>query len=120
MKGAEAQLREEVRAGLESLARLAALRADVTVRVGRPGSGWSISMRHGTISVDERDLLGRSPEFLSAIMLHECAHSTLTRLHRITPEQIHDNPVEFSLINAIEGGRIEARLSDCAKACSVP
>lgn len=118
MKGAEAQLREEVRAELESLARLAALRADVTVRIGRPGSGWSISMRHGTISVDERDLLGRSPEFLSAIMLHECAHSTLTRLHRIIPEQIHDNPVEFSLINAIEDGRIEAWLSDWLPGCA--
>jgi len=107
-----AQLREEVRAGLESLARLAALRADLTVRVGDPGSGWCISMRDGTVSVDERDLLGRSPEFLAAITLHECAHSTLTRLHRIAPDQIHDNPVEFSLINAIEDGRIETWLGD--------
>lgn len=107
-----AGLREEVRAGLESLARLAALRADLTVRVGAPGSGWCISMRDGTVSVDERDLLGRSPEFLAAITLHECAHSTLTRLHRIAPDQIHDNPVEFSLINAIEDGRIETWLGD--------
>jgi len=107
-----AQLREEVRAGLESLARLAALRADLTVRVGAPGSGWCISMRDGTVSVDERDLLGRSPEFLAAITLHECAHSTLTRLHRIAPDQIHDNPVEFSLINSIEDGRIETWLGD--------
>ena len=118
MRGREAQLREEVRAGLESLARLASLRADVTVRIARPGSGWCISMRDGTISVDERDLLGRSPEFLSAIMLHECAHSTLTRLHRIAPEQIHDNPVEFSLINAIEDGRIETWLSDWLPGCA--
>jgi len=118
MSGNQAQIREEVRAGLESLARLAALRADVTVRIGRPGSGWCISMRDGTISVDERDLLGRGPEFLAAIMLHECAHSTLTRLHRIAPEQIHDNPVEFSLINAIEDGRIETWLSDWLPGCS--
>lgn len=117
MKCNEAQLREEVRAGLESLARLASLRADVSVRIGRPGSGWCISMRDGTINVDERDLLGRSPEFLAAIMLHECAHSTLTRLHRIAPEQIHDNPVEFSLINAIEDGRIETWLSDWLPGC---
>ncbi len=118
MRNREAQLREEVRAGLESLARLASLRADVTVRIARPGSGWCISMRTGTINVDERDLLGRSPEFLSAIMLHECAHSTLTRLHRIAPEQIHDNPVEFSLINAIEDGRIETWLSDWLPGCA--
>ena len=118
MSSNEAQLREEVRSGLESLARLAALRADVTVRIGRPGSGWSISMRDGTINVDERDLLGRSPEFLSAIMLHECAHSTLTRLHRIAPDQIHDNPVEFSLINAIEDGRIETWLADWLPGCA--
>lgn len=118
MKNCEMQLREEVRSGLESLARLASLRADVTVRVGRPGSGWSIRMRDGTISVDERDLLGRSPEFLSAIMLHECAHSTLTRMHRIAPDQIHDNPVEFSLINAIEDGRIETWLADWLPGCA--
>lgn len=118
MRNREAHLREEVRAGLESLARLASLRADVTVRIGRPGSGWSISMRDGTVNVDERDLLGRSPEFLSAIMLHECAHSTLTRLHRIAPDQIHDNPVEFSLINAIEDGRIETWLSDWLPGCA--
>jgi len=113
----EAGLREEVRAGLESLARLASLRADITVRVGRPGSGWCISMRDGTINVDERDLLGRDPAFLSAVMLHECAHSILTRLHRIAPEQIHDNPVEFSLINAIEDGRIETWLADWLPGC---
>ena len=118
MKENEAQLREEVRAGLESLARLASLRADVSVRIGRPGSGWSISMRDGTINVDERDLLGRNPEFLAAILLHECAHSTLTRLHRIAPDQIHDNPVEFSLINAIEDGRIETWLSDWLPGCA--
>lgn len=107
-----AALREEVRAGLESLARLAALRPELSVSIGRPGSGWCISMANGHISVDERDLLGRPPEFLAAITLHECAHSTLTRLHRIVPEQIHDNPVEFALINAIEDGRIETWLSD--------
>lgn len=107
-----AGLREEVRAGLESLARLASLRADLNVRIGAPGSGWCISMRDGTVSVDERDLLGRSPEFLAAITLHECAHSTMTRLHRIAPDQIHDNPVEFSLINATEDGRIETWLGD--------
>jgi Mg-chelatase subunit ChlD len=69
-------------------------------------------MRDGIVSVDERDLLGRTPEFLAAITLHECAHSTLTRLHRIAPDQIHNNPVEFSLINAIEDGRIETWLGD--------
>ena len=112
MSGDEGRLREDVRAGLESLARLAALRPDLRVCIGRPGSGWCISMDSGRISVDERDMLGRSPEFLSAIILHECAHATLTRLHRIAPEQIHNNPVEFCLINSIEDGRIETWLAD--------
>lgn len=118
MSAKVSDLREEVRAALESLARLAALRSDLTVRIGRPGTGWCISMTSGRISVDERDLLGRSPEFLAAITLHECAHSTLTRLHHIAPEQIHDNPVEFCLINAIEDGRIETWLADWLPGCS--
>lgn len=107
-----AALREEIRAALESLARLASLRPELSVSIGSPGTGWCISMASGRISVDERDLLGRPAEFLAAITLHECAHSTLTRLHRIVPEQIHDNPVEFALINAIEDGRIETWLTD--------
>lgn len=105
-------LRERVRATLESLARLAALRGDLSVGIGAPATGWSIDMASGYISIDEQDLLGRSPEFLAAITLHECAHATLTRSHVIVPEQIHGNPVEFCLINSIEDGRIETWLGD--------
>lgn len=110
-------MRERVRAELESLARLAALRPDLTVVQGEPGSGWSISMGRGVINVDPQDLLGRSPDFLAAITLHECAHSTLTRLWPIVPPDINDNPVEFILINTVEDGRIETWLAEWLPGC---
>lgn len=110
-------LREAVRSELEALARLAALRPDLRVVEGADGTGWRICVETGEMIVDGADLAGRPPEFLAAITLHECAHSTLTRTNRIVPHEILRNPVEFQLINVMEDGRIESWLADWLPGC---
>ncbi len=92
---------------LDDLSCMLAMRSDVVLLPGPPGSGWYFQPMTGLINADSKDLAEQSPDFCRGLATHEAAHAAVTRYHDIVPSQMMRDPNLASLMNSIEDCRIE-------------
>ncbi len=92
---------------LEQLARLVAFRPDLRMELGPPGSNWSYSHSRGTVHIDGGRIDAESRDFNRGLVMHECAHAAITRLHDMVPPAVLRSRPFFALLNAVEDCRIE-------------
>lgn len=95
---------------LRQLACLVARESDLRLVEGPAGSGWSYSHRERRISMDAHRLRAQSWNFNKGLVLHECAHAAITRLHPLLRDPYLREPPIFALINVLEDCRIESWL----------
>lgn len=100
-EAAAAALLEE----LAGLLRVAARRANLTVREGPPGCAWSFNFETDIVTVDPESLRSLAPDLCRGLALHEATHAAVTVLHRVVPASVF--PRLHPLLNTIEDIRIE-------------
>jgi hypothetical protein len=98
-------VRDRLLAELGELARLAARRPDLVIRIGEPGCPWSFNWRERVIEVPPDDLSRRPGDFCRGLVLHEAAHAAVTRLQVLVPQTEHRRL--HALLNVLEDCRIE-------------
>ena len=95
---------------LRQLACLVSRESDLRLVEGPAGSGWSYAHGDRRISMDAHRLRAQSWNFNKGLVLHECAHAAITRLHPLLRDSYLREPPIFALINALEDCRIETWL----------
>lgn len=95
---------------LRQLACLVARQPDLRLVEGPAGSGWSYAHRERRISMDGHRLRVQSWNFSKGLVLHECGHSAITRLHPLLRDPYLREPPIFALINVLEDCRLETWL----------
>ena len=95
---------------LRQLACLVSRESDLRLVEGPAGSGWSYAHGERRISMDGHRLRVQSWNFNKGLVLHECAHAAITRLHPLLRDSYLREPPIFALINALEDCRIETWL----------
>jgi hypothetical protein len=103
---------------LAELSSLAAqvLGEEVSVVCGRPGCMWSWNWKDREITVSPEDLSARSADVCRAVLMHECAHAAITRIHDVLDRERHD--LYRDLLNILEDIRIEAWLAERFPGCA--
>ena len=88
---------------------------EVTLIEGEVGSSWSWNWMERVITVDPDYLDEKSADVCRAILLHECAHCAVTRIHHVYgTEQRH---LYQDLLNVLEDLRIESWLAVAFPGC---
>ena len=88
---------------------------EVSLIEGEVGSTWSWNWRDRLITVDPDYLDEKSADVCRAILMHECAHCALTRIHHVYgAEQRH---LYQDLLNVLEDLRIESWLAVAFPGC---
>jgi len=98
-------LRREAELG--ELVNMVALRSDLILRAGEPGSGWWYQPRSGRVNADAGDLLDRHGDFVRGLTLHEASHAAITRYQAMVPRQALQQSWLRLLLNVVEDCRIE-------------
>lgn len=92
---------------LDELARMLAMRPDVLLGAGEPGSGWWFRPDGAWINADSKDLVEQSEDFCRGLATHEAGHAAITRIHQIVPRKLLRRPGLKLLINTVEDCRLE-------------
>lgn len=96
---------------LRQLACLVSRESDLRLVAGPAGSGWRYSHSKRQISMDSQGLRTQSWAFNKGLVLHECGHAGITRLHPLLKKDpyLREPPI-FGLINCLEDCRLETWL----------
>lgn len=88
---------------------------EVSVLEGEAGSCWSWNWRDRAISVAPEYLGEKAADVCRAVLMHECAHCAITRIHHlVAPERHH---LYKDLLNVLEDFRIESWLASVFPGC---
>ncbi len=94
-------------AELDELVRIVALRGDLQLQAGAPGSGWWFQPRSALINADAQDLIQRQGDYVRGLAIHEAAHAAITRYQDIVPRDALRMRWLQLLLNVVEDCRIE-------------
>lgn len=89
---------------------------EVTLVEGESGSSWSWNWKDRLISVSPDFLDTRSADVCRAILLHECAHCAITRIHHLL--EASTRRLYQDVLNVLEDLRIEAWLCKTLPGCA--
>lgn len=83
---------------------------------GDAGASWSWNWMDRVITVDPEYLTEKSADVCRAVLLHECAHCAITRIHHLLPTERHR--LYQDLLNVLEDLRIESWLASTFQGCA--
>jgi len=89
---------------------------DISVVIGDPGCSWSWNWEDREITVCPEDLSARSADVCRAVLMHECAHAAITRIHDLLDLE---RCLRYQdLLNILEDMRIEEWLAARFPGCT--